>query len=148
MIPTELSHLANHLWQSTLFFVAACVVTLALRKNRAVVRYWIWFAASLKFALPFSVLFSISSYLEWRPRLVSRQPHFRHVVDEIGNPFVSSATVSIQTAGPVSSSHLPVILFSVWLCGFVLGLIFLLRFLHQIRAIRRDLLVPPSGVVD
>jgi len=45
MIPTNLSPLANHLWQSTLFTAAAWLLTLALRKNRAAVRYGLWLAA-------------------------------------------------------------------------------------------------------
>jgi hypothetical protein len=48
MIPDSLSPIANHLWQSTLFVGAAGLVTLALRKNSARVRYWVWMAASLK----------------------------------------------------------------------------------------------------
>jgi len=137
MIPTVLSPLANHLWQSTLFFVAAWLVTLALKKNRAAVRYLIWLAASVKFLMPFSLLSTISDYLEWRPVLVSRQPHFTHVVDEISRPFVLSAAASIQTIDPSSSSYLFLILFSLWFCGFLLGLVFLFRSLHRIRAIRR-----------
>ena len=54
MTISNLSPLSNHLWQSTLFFVAAWPLTLALRKNRASVRYWIWFAASMKFLIPLS----------------------------------------------------------------------------------------------
>lgn len=37
---------ANPLWQSTLFAAAAGLVALALRRNRASVRYWVWFSAS------------------------------------------------------------------------------------------------------
>jgi len=40
--------LTNHLWQSTVFAVAAGLLTIALRKNRAQVRYWVWFSASSK----------------------------------------------------------------------------------------------------
>src|SRR5262249_30433604 len=46
----------NHLWQSTLFaFLVGCLA-LAFRKNDARIRYWIWFAASVKFLVPFSLL--------------------------------------------------------------------------------------------
>src|SRR5688500_15099402 len=61
MIPASLSPIANHLWQSTLFTVAAWLLTLALRKNRAAIRYWLWLAASLKFVVPFSLLVSTGS---------------------------------------------------------------------------------------
>jgi len=37
--------LGNHLWQSTLFAIAAGLFTLFLRKNQARARYWLWLAA-------------------------------------------------------------------------------------------------------
>src|ERR1700735_1833916 len=44
-----LRELANHLWQSTLFAGVVALLTFAFRRNRAQVRYWLWFSASLKF---------------------------------------------------------------------------------------------------
>ena len=55
----------NHLWQSTLFAAAAGLLTLALRKNHARARYWLWLAASLKFLVPFSLLTSLGSRMAW-----------------------------------------------------------------------------------
>ena len=52
--------LADHVWQSTLFLVAAALVTLGLRKNHARVRYGVWLAASLKFLVPFTLLVAMS----------------------------------------------------------------------------------------
>ena len=73
----------NHLWQSTLFAAAAGLLTLALRKNRAPVRYWLWFAASLKFLIPFSLLVTIGSQFEWAaPPLPSAVP-LSSVMDQI-----------------------------------------------------------------
>ena len=63
MIPESLSPIANHLWQSTLFAGAAGLLTLALRKNPARVRHWVWVAASLKFLVPFSVLIALGSHV-------------------------------------------------------------------------------------
>jgi hypothetical protein len=40
-----ISALTNHLWQSTLFAMAAAFLTLAFRKNQAEVRYWLWLSA-------------------------------------------------------------------------------------------------------
>lgn len=48
--------LINHLWQSTVFAALAGLAALALRKHGAHVRYWVWFAASVKFLVPFSAL--------------------------------------------------------------------------------------------
>ena len=66
MIPAYLSPLANHLWQSTLFTAVAGILTIALRKNRARVRYWLWLTASVKFLVPFSLLVSMGSQFDWR----------------------------------------------------------------------------------
>ena len=54
---------ANHVWQSTLFAVAAGLVTPMFRNNSASVRYWIWFAAAVKFLVPFAALRAIVSQL-------------------------------------------------------------------------------------
>ena len=46
----------DHLWQSTLFTMVIGLLTLAFRRNRARVRYALWFAASVKFLVPFSTM--------------------------------------------------------------------------------------------
>ena len=53
----------DHLWQSTLFGAGAALLTLALRNNGAHIRFWVWFAASVKFLIPFSGLAALGSYL-------------------------------------------------------------------------------------
>lgn len=58
-----ISPLENHLWQSTAFAAAAWLLTLALQKNQARARYWIWLCASVKFLVPFSLLFAIGAAL-------------------------------------------------------------------------------------
>jgi hypothetical protein len=55
--------MGNHLWHSTLFAITAGLLTLALRKNRARARYWLWLAASVKFLVPFSLLVVVGSRL-------------------------------------------------------------------------------------
>jgi len=62
--------LVNHLWQSTLSAGIAALVVLALRQNNAAVRYRIWFLASLKFLLPFSLFVGLGNQLDWfRPEI-------------------------------------------------------------------------------
>jgi bla regulator protein blaR1 len=58
--------LLNHLWQSTVFAVAVGLLTLLFRRNGAHTRYWLWFAASCKFLIPFSLLTDLGSRLSWR----------------------------------------------------------------------------------
>jgi hypothetical protein len=55
----------NHIWQSSWFAIAAGSLTLAFRKNRAQVRYWLWLAASVKFLVPFVLLMSLGRQIEW-----------------------------------------------------------------------------------
>lgn len=55
--------LLNHLWQSSLCLGASGLITLALRRNSAHVRFWLWFAASIKFLVPFAALTALGAYL-------------------------------------------------------------------------------------
>jgi hypothetical protein len=57
---------ANHLWHCTLFAVAAALVVLLLRSYQAKVRFWVWFAASVKFVIPFSMLMSFGAHTGFR----------------------------------------------------------------------------------
>lgn len=66
MNPAYLLLLADHLWQSSLFAGVAGLLTVALRKNRARVRYWVWLAASCKFLFPLSLLVAMDGHIEWR----------------------------------------------------------------------------------
>lgn len=52
---------ANHLWQSTLFALFIAILCYWLRRDGAHVRYWLWWAASIKFLVPFSVLTAIGA---------------------------------------------------------------------------------------
>ena len=51
-----MTSVALHLWQSTLVLVAAWMLAQACRRNTATTRYWIWFAASVKFLIPLAFL--------------------------------------------------------------------------------------------
>ncbi len=62
----------NHLWQSTVFAGLAWLLTLALKKNRAQVRYWVWFGASMKFLAPLAVLVAAGSHVSWRTAFLRR----------------------------------------------------------------------------
>ena len=137
MTYADLSPLANHLWQSTLFAAAAWLLTLALKRNRAAVRYWLWLAASVKFLVPFSFLIGIGSQLGWRSAPVVTQPQFTTVMAEISRPFTITGEVSSLTSAPQATSELPLILLGVWLGGTILGIVFWVRLLRQIRIIER-----------
>jgi len=107
--------LADHLWQSTLFALVAGLLTLALQKNRARVRHWVWFAASLKFLIPVSVLIALGSHIEWRKAAVPSDISL--VMVEVSQPFTAQP-VAIATA-PLVRNPLPEILLGIWICGFI-----------------------------
>lgn len=118
----------NHLWQSTVFLVAAGLLTLVLRKNQARGRYWLWLAASVKFLVPFSVLVAMGNHLAWLRGSAVSNTSVYVAVEEVSLPFtqpaipavphVAAATVTLGT-----SHLLPAILAGLWLCGFVTVLI-------------------------
>jgi RND family efflux transporter MFP subunit len=134
----DLSPLANHLWQSTLFGAAAWLLTLALAKNRAAIRYWIWLAASVKFLIPFSWLIDAGSHLAWRANPAIRQPVISAVMDEMSRPFALAApAAALAPAAQPPGNMAEILLLGVWLCGFAIGVIYWLRGLLRIRATRR-----------
>jgi uncharacterized protein (TIGR03435 family) len=137
MLPNNLSPIANHLWQSTLFFGAAWLLTLTLRNNRAAVRYWLWLAASAKFLIPFSWLFDVGSRLGWRSGQAVTEPEFITAVAQISRPFDIPAQISTLPLPLPAPIGISLILGGVWLFGAILGLVFWVRSWRRIRAVKR-----------
>jgi len=133
--------MGNHLWQSTLFAITAGLLTLALRKNRARARYWLWLAASLKFLVPFSLLVVMGSRLPWSRGSAGAKGGLSSVMKEVGQPFMQQTTPIVSPATPstvlASLIHLLPALLAVWLCGFLMVVfVWLLRWRRISAAIR------------
>ena len=128
--------LLPHLWQSTLCVLIAWVLTLALRNNRAAVRYWIWLAASVKFLISLSLLVSLGAQLGVRTAASSTQPRLSAIVNQISAPVGLAPVI----AAPVSTApdRLPAVLFALWLCGAAIALLVWFRSWWNIRALRRS----------
>ena len=123
----------NHLWQSSLVVFAVWILTLALRKNRAAVRYWLWLAASVKFLIPFSLLVGIGSQFEWKTAApVIAQPQVSFVMEEIGR---ASAAPTVAVAAP-DFNFVP-LLMGIWFCGVAVGIVMWMRSWLRIRATLR-----------
>ena len=133
----------NHLWQSTVLALAAGLLTLAFRKHRANVRYWIWLCASFKFLLPFALLMGLGNRM-WQTVTVRHfatpipEPALSLAVTRIAEPF---SRVSFPDGVPVhpsqqSNQWIALVIIGVWVCG-ALG-VFLIRFRGWLR-IRRAL---------
>jgi beta-lactamase regulating signal transducer with metallopeptidase domain len=136
MMYADLSPLANHLWQSTVFAAAMWVLALWLRHNRAAVRYWLWLAASVKFLIPFSVLMGTGSQL-WRRTAAEIEPsQWSSVAEQISQPFTAPALVTGVPAPPMILP-VPALLFGIWVCGVAVGIAFWLRSSLKMRAVRR-----------
>ena len=129
--------LANHLWQSSVFVGVIWLLTLALKKNRAAVRYWLWFAASVKFLVPFSALVTLGNQLSWQVGApVAAIPQWSLAVDNVAEPFATSAP-AMPVGAPHGSFSVAAVLVCIWLCGVAAGLIFWLRCWTRMRAIRK-----------
>src|SRR5262249_5462553 len=121
IMPTVLGPLADHLWQSTVVLLVCGLFTLALRRNRAQGRYALWFAASMKFLIPFAALVAIGRLVPW-PRTPSQPDALRCIVRAVGVPFSTDtlATTAVTAASGVAHSPiayaLPVVL-ALWALG-------------------------------
>ncbi|MES1262944.1 MAG: M56 family metallopeptidase, partial [Peristeroidobacter soli] len=109
--------LINHLWQSTLFCCGAWLITLGLRANSASLRHWIWLLASVKFLVPFSLLFLLGSAIG----LPAARDAFEQPL-VIGDALQSasllvSPTGALRAPDPTGNSLLLIALLSIWLGG-------------------------------
>jgi beta-lactamase regulating signal transducer with metallopeptidase domain len=110
------SALFDHLWQSTLFAAALGLLTLAFRNNGAAVRYDLWFAASVKFLLPFSLLTALGGFV-FRPLAPAyAAPPVFYRMAGVAQPFSMAHAAVVAPATP--DLHLTALLLGVWFCGF------------------------------
>jgi bla regulator protein BlaR1 len=88
----------DHLWQSTLVTAAIALLTLALRHTLAKTRYWIWFAASLKFLIPFAALTSVGARFGWRELRLPTPVEWMSAIEAAGQPFSTPLTDIVPRA--------------------------------------------------
>jgi uncharacterized protein (TIGR03435 family) len=142
--------ITNHLWQSTAFAVVTALLTLAFRRNRAQVRYWLWFSASLKFLVPFTLLMAVGSRLE-----------LPTVAKQVTSPTVSTRIIQITEPFTYELSPVPstqrfdwrIVALLVWALGAAAIVLARMRAWRRISLVMRDsapLPIPnleiPSGV--
>jgi uncharacterized protein (TIGR03435 family) len=118
----QLQAVANHLWQSTVFAAVAGLLTLALRKNRAAARYWLWLAASVKFLVPFLVFATLGSH--FGPREPARiTPPIATAIEQVSLPFTAlSPAANVALPHSSSAGLFSAVLRLVWAIGFALVL--------------------------
>ena len=112
--------LLDHIWQSTLFAGAAWLLTLAFRRNGAALRFWLWFAASIKFLVPFAALAALGEYLsrQYPAPLPQSIIAFQPAAEKL------SAPAKMLVAPHAEAINLAPLLLGVWLAGLavILGL--------------------------
>src|SRR5512144_2251042 len=119
--------LMNHLWQSTLFALAAAIAAAALRKNGAHIRHCVWVIASLKFLAPFSLLMSLGAALPaFTPaavvivdRTTAAAPALPLAADQFAQPFTSDyfAPAAPLRAPASITNWTATVLLGIWAIG-------------------------------
>src|SRR5580658_9146798 len=89
--------LVAHLWQSTLSVGAVGLLALVLRKNQAQVRYWVWFIASAKFLIPFSLLVGLGAFVPRRAAAPLAETGWVAVAEQM-RPLVTIPAVAERVA--------------------------------------------------
>jgi bla regulator protein blaR1 len=90
------TEIVNHLWQSTLIVAAIGALAALLREHGAHTRYWLWWAASVKFLVPFSLLTMLGESLTSPDAPLFVLPEWPQALDALAEPMpegvASSAT--------------------------------------------------------
>ncbi|MEO8368792.1 MAG: M56 family metallopeptidase, partial [Candidatus Solibacter sp.] len=110
-----LAVLANHLWQSTLFALTVGLLTLALRRNRAAVRYYLWLAASIKFLIPFAVFEALGRNIPWQGAVAA--PAVTLAIAQVSQPFTSGFNAMEAAAVSAAAPWLALGLAVLWFGG-------------------------------
>ncbi len=115
--------LLNHLWQSTLVAALAGLLALALRKNGAHVRYALWYAASLKFLIPFSLLVALGGHIVWRAAPPAPAPKVLERIVDLFPSVPAAAPLPLAIAAPApapnAGTHLSSLWIGLWVCGLI-----------------------------
>jgi bla regulator protein BlaR1 len=143
--------LLDHLWQSSLFAAAIALVMPLFRRQPAGLRFWLWFAASMKFLVPFALLVALGRNL------------MTLFATAITAPLLSAirpAAARLSMAAPLMSpspAHIPAAELAaiVWAVGLiVITLLFLARWLElrsslrEARALASDAPVPVKSAAS
>jgi len=111
------SGIAAHLWQSTLFAGAAWLAVLVLRRNRAQVRYWVWFTASAKFLVPFSWLAGLGGLLPHPAAAPPMRAEWVAVLQGLESPLPIRSAAAGAAATP-NHDYAVAAAAALWACGF------------------------------
>ena len=112
--------LLDHLWQSTLFALPLGALTLLLRRHAASLRFWVWFAASVKFLVPFSVLMAMGAAVTLPMAPMLPDGPTLEVLQDTAAPFTTAPVASVVPDGP---GNWITVLIAAWAAGTFLALL-------------------------
>jgi beta-lactamase regulating signal transducer with metallopeptidase domain len=112
--------LLDHLWQSTLFALPLGALTLLLRRHAASLRFWLWFAASLKFLVPFSVLMAMGAAVTYPVAPMLPDGPTLEALQNTAAPFTNAPAANVV---PDGTTHWIMLLIATWAAGTLLGLL-------------------------
>ncbi len=111
--------LADHIWQSTVFALAAACLTLVARRDPAAFRFTIWLAASVKFLLPFALLMHLGHALGMGSTTAPPR-NLVAVLETAGQPFGRAhPPLAPRSTWREGSAGVPALLGALWLTGFI-----------------------------
>jgi bla regulator protein BlaR1 len=133
-----IGELTNHIWQSTILAGIVSLITLAFRKSRAHVRYWLWLSASLKLLLPFSLFIGLGSRWEWVPAFqkIAATPAVAFTVVQMSQPFAGEVPLAPIRQDTRDRATIGVL--GVWVCGLFTIVLIRWRGWCRIRAALRS----------
>jgi bla regulator protein BlaR1 len=97
--------LLDHLWQSTLFALSLGALALLLRRHAASLRFWLWFGASVKFLVPFSVLMAIGAALTLPVAPMLPNVPALEMLQDTAAPFTNAPAASVVPDGDHELAH-------------------------------------------
>lgn len=123
-----LAAIVNHLWQSTAFAVGVGLLTLAFRRDGAHVRYWLWWAASIKFLVPFSWLAALGRGVAPSVGVLELPAQWSAAAGRVAQPVAASGSVT----------PLGLALLAIWAAGLLGVLGYRLAGARRVRALLVD----------
>ena len=129
----------NHLWQSTLVLLGAGLLTLLVRESSARLRYLLWWAASLKFLVPFALLAWLGTVVPWRPVATTAAPLMKLLSRAVAPLASSGASAKLPSDAPswVWSQGIWITLAAMWVCGVIAVVSFWFQRWHRLRRVLR-----------
>jgi len=110
---------ANHVWQSTCFAAAIAVCCYWLRHDGAHVRFWLWWMASVKFLIPFSLLTALGARLALDAPVAFVPEIWTLRAELVASPFASVAGWSFTGALLAAWIAGSLLLLGRWIAGVV-----------------------------